>query len=190
MLGYALTDDLFVSFSRSNNFGQYELETKYRFLEVKSDVLPLMFAAKVGGAYNSKGLPKELEDSKKYQFYGSLIANTMLFEKLGIGVVPTYLNNSNCECQETQNSLVLGTYAQYYFNDMTSVFFEYSPTLNGWRNKYDTYGLGVELETGGHFFKLYMTNNINLNTTQVLAGAASKPILENFHFGFAISRNL
>lgn len=190
MLGYAPTDDLFISLARSNQFGQYELDAKYKVFAMRSETLPLMATIKAGGAYNSKGFADNVPSSRKYQYYGSAILNTMVAEKFGFGFVASYLYNTKCDCAEAQTSLTAGLYAQYYINENWSIILEGNPTMSGFRNKYDSWGGGVEFETGGHFFKFTFSNNVLLNTTQYLGGSADSPQFKNLHLGFQISRDL
>jgi hypothetical protein len=67
---------------------------------------------------------------------------------------------------------------------------EWNPTVYGWRDSYNSLAFGIELETGGHFFKLFVTNNVNINTAQYLAGADKKFGKESIRLGFLITRLL
>ena len=115
---------------------------------------------------------------------------------LGFGVTPTYLHNSLIGQFENQYSFTLGYYAQFYFgNDMTSVIIEGNPTISGWRSQengiaaYDTYSIALELETGGHFFKIVASNNTKMNTGEYNAGSSDEFTWDNLHLGFQITRN-
>lgn len=186
-LGYTITDDLMAVIGRSNREGNIDLQLKYKVYTNDNDVAPFSIALMGAGAYNGKP-PENIDD--EFQFYGFAIFNTMLFDKLGIGLTPGFLYNSyiNCDCNE--NSVTMGAYAQYYFDDMWSVGVEANPTLTGWRRYYDSYTLGVEIETGGHFFKISLGNNIMSNLSQYMAGAADAFDSGDLHLGFQIQRTL
>ena len=49
---------------------------------------------------------------------------------------------------------------------------------------------GIELETGGHFFKIFVSNNVEINYSQFLAGADKKFNKEGVRLGFMITRLL
>ena len=121
---------------------------------------------------------------------GQLIVNTLYNKKLGIGFVPSYLYNSHIYCLDTQDTFTFGMYAQYYVSDGWNVFLEFNPTVTGWRNQFNSMAFGVELETGGHFFKILLGNNTKLNPTQYLAGAVDEINSGDWHFGFNITRLL
>lgn len=190
-LGYAITDDLLVKLGRTNHNGNIDFKIKYQAFELKSDVLPILIAVEAGAAYNGKMKPEPEDKARLWQFFGHLIFNTMVLDKsLGIGVVPSALINSNPIRKESINSFTLGAYLQYYFDPRTAVFVEANPTYNGLRNYYDSYAVGFELNTGGHFFKIYLGNNIYSNTTQFMTGSGHSFDSGKLHFGFLITRSL
>lgn len=189
-LGYAPIDKLFLQLGRTNYEGNYDLQVKYRFLENNNESLPFALAINAGAAYNSKKVNEPADKSRLWQFYGNLVANAFIAKNLGFGIVPSYLYNANCQCVDPQSSFTLGLYTQYHFDERWSVIAEANPTLNGWRNYYDSYSLGVEIETAGHFFKLQLSNNIFINQTQFLGGAANKFESGDLHIGFVIQRVL
>jgi len=189
-LGYAPIENLFLQLGRTNYEGNYDLQVKYRFLENNNESLPFALGLNAGVAYNSKKVNEPSDKSRLWQFYGNLIANAFIGKNFGIGLVPSYLYNANCQCVDPQSSFTLGIYTQYHFDERWSIIAEANPTLNGWRNYYDSYALGVEIETAGHFFKLQLSNNIFINQTQFLGGAANSFESGDLHIGFVIQRVL
>ncbi|MBX3044099.1 MAG: hypothetical protein KIT33_04510 [Candidatus Kapabacteria bacterium] len=188
-LGYGITDDLFASIGRSNHNGNIDLQLKYNLLETKQFGLPIAVAINGGAAYNSKVRNEPEDKSRLLQYYGNLILNSKT-GKFGFGIVPSFLYNSNIECSECQFSWTLGAYGQYFFNERWSVIAEANPTLNGWRQYYDTYSIGAEVETAGHFFKVFISNNVYTNMSQFLSGATSAFDKGDVHIGFVITRVL
>lgn len=189
-LGYAITDDLLVRLGRSNHQGNYDIDVKYRAFSFKNEKFPFSIALRAGAAYNSKAAPEPSEDSRLFQYYGNIIFNTLLWKKLGVGIVPSMLINSNIYYPENINSIVLGTYIQYFQSSRLSYFIEAYPTLNGWRKGYDGYNLGVEINTGGHFFKFLVGNNFYTNTAGYMTGALNSFESGDLHLAFMITRNL
>lgn len=185
-LGYAITDNIFAVLGRSNYDGNIDFKIKYKAIEFRHDVWPLLIAVQAGGAYNGKA-DRAIEKS---QFYGQMIFNTLLYKKIGIGVVPSYLYNSHIFCDDNHYSFNLGSYLQYYVHDQWNLFVEVNPTVTGWRDQFNSVSFGIELETGGHFFKILLSNNIFINQSQFLAGALHKWDSGDLHFGFNITRLL
>jgi hypothetical protein len=112
----------------------------------------------------------------------------MIQKKIGIGVVPTYLYNSHIFCVDPEYSFTLGSYVQYYLSSRMSLLTEWNPTVSGWRQDFDSLTFGLELETGGHFFKIFLSNNDKVNTTQHIAGANQDFTKGDFRIGFMITR--
>ncbi len=186
-LGYVPVKNVAVTFGRSNNQDNYDLRIKYKFLQWANATVPLTAAVRAGAAWNTEVTDRETSDPKNFQYYGQLVLNTLLFKKLGVGLVPSYLYNSHIYCDKTQYSFTMGSYVQFYVSPIWSLLVEANNTISGWRNQYDSYTFGIELETGGHFFKIFLTNAAALNPSQFLAGADLK---NQWRLGFNITRVL
>lgn len=194
-LAYAITNHLMITVGRSNLQDNYDFRLKYQFYQLDNPAFPVLLAARAGlgwntEVYGSSGKLRDKTDTKNFQYYGQLIFNTMLWKKLGIGVVPSYLYNSHILCVDTEYSFTVGSYLQYYVSTLWSVFFETNTTVTGFRRTYNPITLGIELETGGHFFKIFLSNSRALNPTQFLAGADLNVRDGDWRLGFNITRIL
>ncbi len=189
-LGYAITDDLVVTLGRSNQDNNLDLTLKQSSFQISSKIIPITSAIVVGGAWNSDVPNINSCDIESFQFFGQFIINTLIQKRLGIGLVPSYLYNSHLQCIETQYSFTFGTYIQYYFSDMYSAIVEWNPTVTGWRRDYNPVSIGFEIETGGHFFKIILTNSSDLNASKFLSGADKSFDSGEWRFGFNITRLL
>ena len=202
-VGYGVTDRLMVTLGRSNVLDNLDLQLKYRLWQRPDEQLPLVVALS-GGLALSTGIPPIVDRDKlsrdNLQLYGQLVANTQVLDgRLGLGLVPSYLYNSAIFSVETQYTFTLGTYAQYSLDDTWSLLVEYSPVLAGYQGvllpgeigrSHDTLALGVSIETGGHFFYLFTTNNTRLNPAVYLVGAPNKLEPDNMRVAFGITRYL
>lgn len=189
-LGYAYNDDGYVTLGRSNVQDNLELTIKHQILRWRNDLLPVLLAARVGGAWNGDVNDRDAGDARNFQYYAQLILNAMYAERLALGVVPSYVDNSRIMHRDRQYSFVVGLHAQYYVTDVFNVVAEWIPTVTGWRTRHNTVAFGIELETGGHFFKIVASNNELLNTAQLLAGASDSFDDGDLHIGFNITRLL
>jgi hypothetical protein len=194
-LGYGISEKLFVILGRSSLQDNLDLQFKYRFFEMGHDMFPAAVAVNGGIAWNTQIIEalapgRDTTDPKNFQYYGQLILNTLIGKKLGLGFVPSYLYNSNIYCEDTKYSFTAGTYAQYYIGTMLSVLLEGNTTITGFRGRYNSFHFGIELETGGHFFKIFAGNNASMNPGQYLAGSDRITSMNNLRLGFAITRIL
>lgn len=185
-LGIAVTDRLTMTLTRSNLQDNYDFNAKLRLLETRGD-LPLMAAVSGGIAYNGE-LPESFERST--QFYGQLILNGLLGERLAVGVVPWLLRDPDLEAPEASTTAGVGAYAQFYLSRRVSLLGEWNATEGFSDFTHDAGTLALELETRGHFFKLMVTNSIRLNPSQFLAGADVPFEPGEWRFGFNITRRL
>jgi len=189
-LGYAYSDEGYVTLGRSNVQDNLDLQIKQQLFSYRHEVFPLLVAARLGGAWNTEVPGRDAGDADNFQYYAQLIFNTMYAERFALGIVPSYVENSHITCPERQYSFVVGLHAQYYITDVFNVLAEWIPTVSGWRGTHNTVAMGIELETGGHFFKIILSNNDLLNPAQVLAGAGNSFNDGDLHIGFNITRLL
>ena len=199
-LSYALTDHLMIRGGRTNVQDNYDLALKYKLLQLRSSTLPTVFAVRVGGAWNSaEVLGRNRSDSKNFQFFSQLIMNTMLQKKFAIGFVPSYVYNSDAFSPDREYTFSLGNYYQYYIYGKFSVFVEYSPIISGYQGpiqqgavskSFNSLTYGFDVGTGGHFFRILLTNNTRLNTSQFLVGGTRSVSDNEWSIGFNITRYL
>ena len=146
----------------------------------------------------SSNIDRSKGDFDNFQFFGQLIYNTMLFDKkLGVGIIPSYLYNSFIYSVEKQYSFTIGTYFQYYFNRVWSLWIEYNAIVAGYQGRirldeigksYNSLSFGFVIETGGHIFNFMLTNNVRLNAIQYLVGAYRSASDNEWRIGFGILR--
>lgn len=189
-LGYAPTDRLLVTLARSNLLDNYDLQIKLRALELGSENVPLLVALQGGVAWSTEVPERDATDKGNFQYYGQLIVNALLAERLALGVVPSYLYNTLLDRIDPVQDLFWGFYGQLYLSDVVSLMGEWSMGDGQGETQYDTGAFGVELETGGHFFKLFLTNSFRLNPSQFLVGSVAKFEPDEWKLGFSITRIL
>jgi hypothetical protein len=203
-LAYGIADGVMITLGRSNFQDNLDLRIKTRLFELRNTTLPTVFAARVGISVNTE-VPESLNrgkfDGDNWQYYAQFIANTMVMNgKLGIGLVPSYLYNSSIYTIEKQYTFSMGSYLQYYFNNMWSVWIESNAIVSGYQGfiapeeyggkSHNHFAMGLDIETGGHFFHLLLTNNSRLNPSQFIVGADKSADTDNWRFGFGITRHL
>jgi len=191
-LGYAPTDRSVITLARSNLGGNVDLQGKYELIRLRGSVLPVKAAFQAGVAWNTHKRPDRARgNARNFQYYAQVIVNTMFRKRLALGVVPSYLHNSDINSLKTENLFAVGLLAQLYLNHVFSVLAEWTPRVSGdaaMENRPVSFGL--ELETGGHFFKIVATNSVYLNPSQYLAGTEYPFGARELRLGFLITRLL
>ncbi len=188
-LGWAYTDEGLVTLGRSNVMDNYELTVKHRVAAIDGP-LPLLVAVRAGSAWNTEVAGREAGHNRNFQYFGQLILNTAWNKRIAFGLVPSYLYNAHIECDDVQYSATLGLHGTVFITDVFHVTMEWNPTLSGWRTAWNVAAFGIELETGGHFFKVIASNSDKLNTSQILPGSTESFSDGEWHIGFNITRIL
>ncbi|GMV06573.1 MAG: hypothetical protein AMXMBFR53_28490 [Gemmatimonadota bacterium] len=189
-LAYAATDRLMVGVLRTNLADNLELNAKLRFAEGGRESVPFMLALNGGVAWNT-GLPDDggLEDNER-QAYVQLVANALLADRFAVGVVPTLLANPRVEDADAGSAFSLGLHGQLYVSEQVSLLGEWLVAEEREGLEHDAGTFGVELETGGHFFKLILTNSARMNPTQFLGGTPFAFEADEWRLGFNVTRLL
>ena len=190
-LGYAVTDRFTITAARSNAYGNVDLRLKYRFFE-RPGAVPVMLAAQGGLGWNSNFHPDGGGgfDGEQMQYYASLIFNTRFGGRLALGLVPSYVTNSDLFDSSDPHTFAVGGYAQYYLLKNFSVLAEMNHRVSGFARGHDAVAAGFEIETGGHSFKMMVTNSVFLNPSTYLAGSDFAFADDQWRFGFIITRLL
>lgn len=195
-LSYAITNNLMITYGRSNQDDNIDFRVKYKALQFPNKTFPLLIALQAGGAWNTEvyepvtNKKRDLTDSKNFQYYGQAIFNTMIVNKIGIGLVPSYLYNSHIYSDDPEYSFTMGGYIQYYLSAMFSFYVETNALVTGWRQSYNPIAIGIEIETGGHFFKILFSNSHVMNPSQYLTGGDLDIKDGEWRLGFDITRIL
>jgi hypothetical protein len=189
-LGFAPLDQLLVTIARSNFMNNWDLQAKLRVLEQQAGPLPLLLAVQGGVAWSSEVPERDSGDPGNFQYYGQLILNTLVADRLAVGIVPSYLYNVLLDRIDPVQDLFWGFHGQLFLTDIFSVAAECSVGGNGAELEHDAGSFGLELETGGHFFKVFLTNSVRLNPSQFLVGTDLPFEPDEWRLGFAITRLL
>ena len=189
-LSWAPADRLLFGVIRTNNEDNLELNGRFRFLEADFGGTPLHLALVSGGAWNTDPVLTAGAEDNEFQYYAQLVANTIVADRVALGVSPTYLRNPRIRDVDPANTFSVGLYGQWYFAQSLSVLAEWIVSEEIEDFEHDIGTLGFEFRTRGHHFKLVATNQPALNPTQHLAGSPNPFDLDEMRFGFNITRLL
>ncbi len=189
-LAYGISDRVSVGLGRSNLDDNLYLNVKLRGLEVRNPSMPILIGFQAGAGWNTQVRGLSSGDSRSFQYYVRVIANTMVADRLGLAVVPSYLYNTDVRAVNADDIVTLGILVQYWVSRSFSLLAEWDPAIAGDDYLNDPMAWGIELETGGHFFKLLASNSTRLNPSQYIAGSDDPAGGNYWHLGFSITRLL
>ena len=125
--------------------------------------------------------------------YQALIARKFS-RKLSLQIMPTLLHRNYIFNAKDENDLYsLGIGGRIKLTRSLALLADYFHTFSSFRKENNqTYfaplGIGVEIETGGHVFHLFFTNNAAILENSFIANTTSAWRKGEFKFGFNISR--
>jgi hypothetical protein len=189
-LGYAPADRVLVTLARSNFMDNWDLQTKVRALDLEIGPLPLLVALQGGAAWSTDVPERDSGNKGNFQYYGQLILNTSVADRLALGLVPSYLYNVLLDEVDPVQDIFWGFYGQIFLSDILSLNAEWNLGENRADLSNDSGSFGLELETGGHFFKVFLTNSVRLNPSQFLVGTDLPFEPDAWRLGFSITRLL
>jgi hypothetical protein len=91
---------------------------------------------------------------------------------------------------DKNDCFVVGGVTRFKFAKRQAITVEYGYRLNKYSNEklYDSFGIGYDLETGGHVFQIHLTNSFGLTEDQYFMYANSSWDNWGIRLGFNISR--
>lgn len=199
-LGYAITDDLLINLGRSNANDNVELQARYRFMQ--QDVqkrTPVGLAAQASINWiTEKQEGKDVFRGEAFKFTAQVPVTRQLTEGVGVGLVPGILFNPD-ENKDGESPLItIGLGGRWRFHRNLSIVAEWVPIVSGYTetftvgqfNRFDSWGGGLEIATGGHVFQIIVTNSVGLATDHYLRGGDLDIREGEMRLGFNIFRIL
>jgi hypothetical protein len=138
--------------------------------------------------------------SARFSFVNELIIARKFNSNISAQIVPTLIHFNLVETPGDNNTIfALGLAARYKITKMHAITIEYVPQFNA--NSYpaavlsddpntfsNALSIGMDIETGGHVFQLFITNARGVAEPFVFAQNTGSWLEGDLHFGFNISR--
>jgi len=204
-LGYGITDQWQVTLGRTNSADNIELQTKYQFLQQKSGKSPPVSLAAVASLNwvaekpNDPSLNRLRSEALKFTIQTT--ATMQVVDKLSLLVVPGITFNPDISNSNEDPYITIGLGGRWNFHNRMSWIAEWVPVISGFErsfnfgneNRFDSWGTGFEIATGGHVFQIILSNSVGLSTDQYILGGDQDPadfFNGDIRLGFNISRVL
>ena len=208
---YGISDNLNIGIARAKGATAatqlYEANFKYRFLDqTTDDAIPLSLAFFGSGTVSGVKASDDPAASTSYEnfndritYVSQLIMARKFSSSFSFALMPTYLHR-NYTIYGDQNSIFavgaggrlkiskrMAIVADYFlpFRDKTKK--DYVENINQ-QQFYDAFGVGLEIETGGHVFHLNFTNATAIQESQFIAETTTSWGKGQYRWGFSISR--
>ena len=202
---YGLTEKWQIGIGRSKYKEIVDLSTKYKLLVQKEKKAPLTIVA--FGAVSVT--PQRDPDSRYNDWQNRLTYFTQVLfarkfgQRLSIELAPgvihrnmvtKVLDGSGKTLTDENTNFTLSAGARYMITKRVGIIVDYVHTFSEFRsnfgpqNYYDPFGVGVEIETGGHVFHLTLTNAPAIIENAYMPETADSWAKGGIKLGFNISR--
>lgn len=198
-LEYSYDGRLEIGLGRTSVGKMMDLYAKYRILRQtinKSD-MPVSLTAYAGSYYstlkrNINGVDVYADEKNRLAYNAQLIVGRKFSEKFSAQVAPyvVYYNLTELKADNHTNYGVAAA-LRYKFSRRSAITAEYAYRLNQYStatNYYNSLGIGIDIETGGHVFQMHFTNSFGLVESQFLAQTTDTWKNVGIRLGFNISR--
>jgi hypothetical protein len=193
---YGISDRLTAGFGRSKVMENLDFFLKYRLLQQTTDnsmpVSVTLFADMAVTPQINDAAYDEFANRFSY-VYEALIAHKFN-ERLSLQLMPLLLHRNYVKSPNDNNDVFsLGIGGRFKITKRFSVLADYyhvfSNYLTASHGFYAPLGVGVEIETGGHVFQMFFTNNPAIIENEYIANTRKSWGKGEFRIGFTISRD-
>ncbi len=194
---YGVTDRLTLGVGRSKIGELLDGYAKYRLLaQTQDNKMPVSTTLFVNAGFTPQKAAAEEYDNAAHRLsytYQVLIARKFS-PNFSLQVMPTLLHrNYLANPQDEHDLFSMGVGGRLKLTKRFALLADYFYTFSDLRNQSDSgfyapLGLGIEIETGGHVFHMFFTNNAGIVENVFIPNTTSSWAKGEFKFGFNISR--
>ncbi len=193
--GYGITDRIMVGLRRSTYNKTIDGSAKFTLLRqtTGSKNIPVAVSFYSNVAANGTVNTDELIDSvfaHRLSYTFQFLIARKFNEKLSLQLMPTYVHRNLVEFDEENNIFSVGIGGRYKVTRRLAVTGEYfwaSHTAAS-ESYYNPLSVGVDLETGGHVFQLFLSNTQMMEESGFISSTTGSWTNFDIFFGFNISR--
>ncbi|MDH4091700.1 MAG: DUF5777 family beta-barrel protein [Cyclobacteriaceae bacterium] len=202
-LDYGITNKLSVSINRNSRDKTMDGYLKYRLLRQHKGGtnLPVSVTILAGAAYklspkNNADISPEFKNIDRMAYTGQMLIARKFTPSFSFQLMPTLIHKNIVEEYEKNDQFALGMGGRIKLTKSVALTMEYyhnfsapdNDQLPETRKQYDSFALGIDIETGGHVFQLLMTNAIGLTERAFVAETTDNFFAGDIHLGFNVSR--
>jgi hypothetical protein len=195
-LDYGITDNLSVSIGRNSVDKTMDGYAKYKLIRQRKGAssFPVTMTALGGMAYKTspkqEDAPAGFKSIDRIAYVGQLLIARKFSPNVSFQLMPTIVHkNAVDQSIEDNDQFALGAGGRIKLTRSVALTSEYYYRLNAPdNNTYNTLGLGIDIETGGHVFQLVMTNTRGLTERAFITETTGDFGDGDIHFGFNVTR--
>jgi hypothetical protein len=191
--GYGITNWLMAGIRRSTHEKLYDGSLKFSLFRQKTGSNPFPVAISY---YSNLGINTLKEDEEGFPFIHRLSFTHQLLvarkfnEAISLQLMPSYVHRNLVEYDDVNDVFAIGVGGRYKFHRRLALTVEYfwaSHTADN-PNYYNPLSFGIDIETGGHVFQLFLTNARIMEESGFITETTGSWLDGGIYFGFNISR--
>lgn len=188
-IDYGITDSWSVGIGRTSFDKVVDLRTKLRVFRQARRAVPISISIKADVALTTLENGRPVRDDLSY--FVSLPVAKKIGEALSLQVAPMYshFNGIMAGSGQQKDIFALGVGGEWHLSRRFALMAEYYPILSR-RNPgtENAFALGLNIETGGHVFQLYLASSQWHTEQYILARNKESFWAGDFRFGFNVNR--
>ncbi len=193
-LDYGLTDDLMVGIRRGNVNKTFDGSLKYALFHQCTGKRNFPVSISYMGdmsliTFKDTATYHKFED--RLSFTNQILIARKFNEKFSLQITPTFVHRNLVEYNNVNDVFAIGIGGRYKFIRRVAFTWEYFYSPQVAANKtfsFNPIALGVDIETGGHVFQLFVSNSQEMVENGVIANSQGDFRNGGIFFGFNISR--
>ncbi len=197
---YSYDARLALGIGRSSVDKTFDGFAKYRLLRQSDDSKPPVSVTLFSGIFATslKDSDDGLLNVDKYENFSSrlsychqIIVGRKFNDKFSLQIAPTYVHANLVEKLDDKNdAIIIAAAARYKVTQRMAITAEYGWRATDYTNSkyYDSFGVGIDIETGGHVFQMHLTNSFGLTENQFYTRTTDSWGDKGIRLGFNISR--
>jgi len=193
---YGLSDNITLGVGRSSLEKTYDGFAKYKLVKQSEGNNSFPFAISLFGSVALKTLknydPDNIPTDKQRLFYTSQILIARKFNSVfSFQITPTYIHRNSVKTDADPHDIfAFGFGSRFKLSQRVALNAEYYYTVNPLESldTYNSFGLGLDIETGGHVFQITLTNAVSMIEKGFITETTDNFFEGDIHLGFNISR--
>ena len=197
-LDYGITDNLSVSIGRNSTDKTLDGYAKYRVLRQREGASSFPFSLTALGGMAYKFSPRknhevspDFKSTDRISYTAQLLLARKMNAALSLQLMPTMVHKNYVEpALEENNQFALGVGGRLKLTPSLALTTEYYHNLSMKDDSpyQNAFGIGVDIETGGHVFQLVFTNAVGLTERAFITETTDNFFDGDIHFGFNVTR--
>lgn len=190
-LEYAVLDRLTLGFGRNSVNKVYDGFVKGKLLEQKTIGSPLSIVWMSDmSIYTLKRPELSMTFQRRLRYVHQVLLARKFSPGFSLQLMPSFVHQNLVESDSDPNNLAaLGLGGRVALSKRVSLTGEYYYRFGKDLSGYNSLGIGVDIETGGHVFQLHFTNSNEMTPSGFIPSTQGNFFDGDIHFGFNIVRS-